>query len=383
MQEFYGWIGLEVHAFSRDLDRQQAYIDQQFSQTPKTFSGAVAQSSSADYAASVAGWVEIREAWRSLQRWLGRHPIAADVVATGFDMIGVVGGVIGFGLALSTMFTPLGAAAFVGSLSMAAGSVALLIADSRDGYLRIKGDMAAKLGFQTSAVHSALETARWEHSSTYRRAELLAPILTLPGVVTDTAGAAVDVARADAIAGRAASMVEDSSRALGSAKYRLETSDNAYSQLTKLVQNYSQNGPSPASRRAIIAHMEKMQNDPIVKTPRAALKLDVQKTTKALKAALVAKANAERELQMTWANATIVPKMEKLGNPFLGLSKVPALPPTVDYAGLSAIGVLTPGMLDTVLPPLSGRARSGASHAPPEILSFSIFVSTKSGQPGS
>lgn len=120
-----------MHAFSRDLDRQQAYIDQQFSQPPKTFSDAVAQSSSADYAASVEGWVEIREAWRSLQRWLGRHPIAADAVATGFDVIGAVGGVIGACLVFPASFTPLGAAAFVGSVSTAIGSVVLLAADGR------------------------------------------------------------------------------------------------------------------------------------------------------------------------------------------------------------------------------------------------------------
>lgn len=46
--------------------------------------------------------------------------------------------------------------------------------------------MAAISGYEKSATRYALKTARWERTAYYRRTELLAPLLTLPGIATDS-----------------------------------------------------------------------------------------------------------------------------------------------------------------------------------------------------
>lgn len=156
--------------------------------------------------------LDLRTAWRFVERELDEHPAVAAGLATALDVVGVVGGIIGVVVLLPEIATVAGAAAIIGAGTAALASAALVRADGPDAYLLItEGDQAGVPPDQTPS-------GKWEHSDYFRRTELLAPLMVLPDAVRSGIGVVREVGEASEAARAAASsrseaILEDSQAA--------------------------------------------------------------------------------------------------------------------------------------------------------------------------
>jgi hypothetical protein len=373
--EIEGWVGKQVHAFSKSLDQESADINKQMAQTPKGFAGAMMQQSLSEEAAGVDMWLGIRSAYRFAERELAAHPVAANVLATTLDALGVIGGIAaiivlwpavvgGSGLAFAGAV-----AGLVSAVTTGAASGALFFADVGDSYLRIKGDLAALRGDQSGALISAMQTSDWEASDMYRNIELIGTVLTLPDSTRGLMSAGSDLAKAGE---------------------KMAQADEHFAAVQNRVNN-------------MLALNAQKESD-LAKNPSAKYQLAQQKISskrwqegakKALETARDQQSDAHRELKLAIQHDLFKPDFSRTKD-VLGHAALPELPASLTVAGLGVSSVSTPLFWKSafgggesnlsspfssnaalkLIPPASGGTQEKQNH----YLSFRMFTSTRFGQ---
>jgi hypothetical protein len=188
VRSVYERIGMGIHAASGVLTEADSALQQKLGPL-----GAM----TVEDVTPIGTLLDLRTAWRFIEKELAAHPRAAAIASTVLDVIGVVGGVIGVIVLAPEIATVAGAAAIVGAATAGVASVFLTVADARDAYLLCKGDQAGVPADQT-------ESYKWEHSDFFRRTELLAPLLALPDAARGGAGVAREIGEASEAAREAA-----------------------------------------------------------------------------------------------------------------------------------------------------------------------------------
>lgn len=268
------------------------------------------------------------------------------------------------------------------------GSLVALIADGRDAYYRLQGEMASYYGNQKSVIADALAARRYEHTAFYRRTELLAPIANMLGVATDTAGTVTEFSKASSVLAQSTSTLGTTTADLNAAQAALTERQGIEANVIRL-QNSDPHDPRLPH---VFANQEQALKAKLTKMPSTSdLNAEIAKATRKVSDAVKEHNDAVSELHRVVLNS-FLPHEEAIdGEKLFGrISKLPEGGLSTDYVG-EAYASLAFQSLGTSQKTPSSRSASTQDRTNSTLIkshfttksyySASIFTSTLSGQP--
>jgi hypothetical protein len=359
-----GWFGKGIHEISRELDAANKSVDQGLSQPGNNWL------QTAGLGLEKAGlWTatEARGGVRNVENWMSAHPTAAAAIATGLDVIGVLGGLTAVVCLWPAEFTAIAIAAVSIPVAAELSSWALLYEDYIDTSLRIKGDLAARRGDIAGATKAAFQTDQHEQSTIYRTIELLGPLIALPDAGRSALAAGQDIAKASR---------------------KLAAVDARTAAVTRNLQTMDEANEAMLSDAALKAQTREEGQKILAQRDQF-----LQKKTASLKRVYARQQAAHQAFRAGFLNNSVLPTLSREAKERVGISMVD-FPPGWTAVGTAYTAAGTPALVGSVLapdsPPLGMHAQTSPIQrlAPPEPrskipvnLTFRLFVSTALGQP--
>jgi hypothetical protein len=390
VREFYSLIGRNLHEYSKYVNTQESNYKEKFFKDYGADPNSVSTNSSLAKLAVVQAEIKVRDVWRDAERYFDKHPIISDDVAEISAAIGLIGAsaiiLALFPEELTATAALLGTAAVITFVS----SVGILAASYQDRLFRTVGRRAALLNHPATAQIDAFRTSQYESSAFYRRSELLAPILSLPGIIGDSVVSVGEFSVTRNALASARQDMSDAQVALSVAKNNAFYAKMSDGTLNKALDNMTHAPLNKEASNQLSQVINRENTDPVLRSPRDALDRRVKITSHKLRIATDRLTEAENSMKRTVLNMTALPHFQKLSRPVLGISHVPAIPASFDVPSLLDTIITTPSTLESLYPPnktfhfrnLDFNHAMKKNRMTPIYITYSFFVSTKTGQPG-